>query len=71
MLFEAHRRGVLATRSIEEVRRFKREFFGFLQQKHPALVEALKVTQALTDQITARLTQAYAEFFKPEGVRPL
>jgi len=73
VLFEAHRRGILATRSLEEVRRFKREFFPFLQSKNPALVEALKMTQALTDQVSARLTQAYTEFFggaTPEGVRP-
>ncbi|MBI4227363.1 MAG: F0F1 ATP synthase subunit alpha [Candidatus Omnitrophica bacterium] len=63
ILFEAYRRGVFATRSMDDVRRFKREFFPFLQAKHPELVEALKVTQTLTDQITARLTASCAEFF--------
>jgi len=63
-LFEAFRSGCLTPQPLEQIRRFKREFFAFLKKSQPQWVEELRVTKALTETMKNRLRQTCESFFK-------
>ncbi len=62
VLFDAYHRGTLVSRSLEEVRRFKRDFFRFLQSARPEVLGELKSNRMLTDRVKRGLTEAYGLF---------
>ncbi|MBI3615041.1 MAG: F0F1 ATP synthase subunit alpha [Candidatus Omnitrophica bacterium] len=64
VLFEAYHAGVLTPQPLEEVRRFKREFFAFFAKAQPQLVEELRAARSLTEKIKAGLKQECERFFK-------
>ena len=48
--------------AIEDVRRFEAELLQFVENSHPALLQAVREKKALGDEITADLQQAIADF---------
>ncbi len=68
VLFQAYHQGGLADLAPEQIRRFKKEFFGFLVQKDPDLVEKLKVNPALTEKVKQRLNELQKVFLQRPGL---
>lgn len=64
VLFYAFKRKILEVLPQEDLKRFKLEFFLFLQQQHPEMVEQLSREQALTPTVRDRLNQAFVEYFR-------
>lgn len=67
LLFSAYAQGMLKERSMEEVRRFKGEFYGFLKQTDPGFIEALRGAPTLTGQIQTKLREVIQGFFSRNG----
>ena len=47
---------------IEQVRRFEAELLQFVENSQPGLLQAIREKKALSDEITADLKQALADF---------
>ena len=48
--------------AIEDVRQFETELLQFVENSHPGLLQAIREKKALTEEITADLKQAIADF---------
>lgn len=64
VLFYAFKRKILEVLPEEDLKRFKLEFFLFLQQQHPELVEQLERDQALSPPLRDALNQAFVDYFR-------
>ncbi len=64
VLFYAFKRKILEVLPPEDLKRFKHEFFLFLQRQHPALIEQLEREQLLTHDLQEALNQAFIDYFR-------
>ena len=68
VLFYAFDKKILEAVGIEQVKRFKAEFFAFLQRHNSSLVDELNKFGDLTEQVKEKLDKAIQEFFRTLGV---
>ena len=64
VLFYAFKRKILEVLPQGDLKRFKHEFFLFLQQQHPALIEQLEREQLLTRDLQEALNQSFIDYFR-------
>jgi F-type H+-transporting ATPase subunit alpha len=67
VLFQAYRSGALTPHPLEEIRRFKREFFRFLSAHQPQWVEGFQAQPSLTEPLRAELAKTVDAFFRIPG----
>jgi F-type H+-transporting ATPase subunit alpha len=48
--------------AVEDVRSFEAELLKFVENSHPGLLQSIREKKSLTDEITADLKQALADF---------
>jgi len=63
-IFYAFKRKVLEPLSADELKKFKEDFFSYLNQTYPGLVKRIADKRELTQDITADLDRAYIDFFR-------
>jgi len=68
VLFYAFDKKILEAIGIEQVKRFKAEFFTFLQKHNSDIVDELNKFGDLTEQVKEKLDKAIQEFFRMLGV---
>lgn len=54
--------GFLDDVAVEQIRRFEKEFYGFMDTMHPDIVRTLKEQQSIDATLHARITSAIGEF---------
>jgi F-type H+-transporting ATPase subunit alpha len=59
--------GILDALSGDGIKQFKNEIVAFVQDRHPALMEAMSSTHALTQENEEKLGAALMEYFKQAG----
>ena len=64
VLFYAFNKKILEVISIEQVKRFKNEFFAFLLKHNASLVDELNKFQDLTDPAKEKLDKVIQEYFR-------
>lgn len=64
VLFYAFKRKILEVLPPEDLKRFKQEFFLFLQPRHPGLIDRLAREQLLTQDLEETLNQAFIDYFR-------
>lgn len=64
VLFYAFKRRILEAVSSSAIKKFKTEFFGYLQKVNPNLIMLIEVKKELTEDIKDDLERNYIEFFK-------
>ena len=64
VLLYSFQKRILEALDIEQVRKFKTEFFGFLKTHHHDIVTELEKSGEITEQVTARIEEAIASYFR-------
>jgi len=64
VLFYAFKRKILEILPHEDLKRFKVEFFQFLRQQRPELIEQLEREPALSEAVRDALNHAFVNFFR-------
>lgn len=68
VLFYAFERKILEAVNLEEVNRFKRDFFNYLLRHNPGLIDQINQAQDLTEQIKSQLDAAINQYFQGKDI---
>lgn len=69
ILFYAFEKGILEALGIEQVKKFKNNFFNYLSNHNPGLIDEIDRVKDLTADIKGKLDSAINEYFRSIGPR--
>jgi len=64
LIFYAFDIGVLDSFAREEIVKFEKHVLEFMEEKHPEILEEIKIKKELTPEIKKNINKAFMEFFK-------
>ena len=56
-------KGVLDNLSVSEIKQFKQELYGFVQNKNPDIIKQIRETRALSDSVKKALDECLLDYF--------